>query len=138
MKKTLQTLCAAVLCGLAVLPVVARASWDPPGWKKDPAPEESRSTSPAALSALWGLAFYRTFISPVDGERCPSYPSCSTYAVEAVGRHGFLLGILLTGGRLVAEADEAAFSPRILVNGRWRVYSPVEDDLAFLRGRLAP
>jgi hypothetical protein len=49
-----------------------------------------------------------------------------------------LLGLTLTAGRLVSEADEAAFSPRIHVGGKWRVYAPVEDDLAFLRGRLDP
>jgi hypothetical protein len=55
-----------------------------------------------------------------------------------VGRHGPLLGAALTAGRLIGEADEAAFAPRIRIDGTWRIYSPVEDDLAFLRGRLDP
>jgi hypothetical protein len=74
----------------------------------------------------------------VDGDRCPSSPTCSAYAREAVGEHGFLLGFALTAGRLVAEADEAGFAARVFVGGGWKVYSPVEDDLAFLKGRLDP
>jgi hypothetical protein len=74
----------------------------------------------------------------VDGDRCPSHPTCSEYALEAVRSHGPLLGAVLTGGRLLSESDEAAFSPRILVGGQWKVYAPVENDLAFLRGSPAP
>jgi hypothetical protein len=77
-------------------------------------------------------------VSRVDGDRCPSYPSCSSYALEAVGVHGPVLGCVLTAGRLVGEADEAAFAPRILIDGKWKVYAPVADDLAFLRGRFDP
>lgn len=86
----------------------------------------------------WALHGYRTTVSRVDGDRCPSHPSCSAYAVEAVTGYGPLLGAVLTAGRLVGEADEAGFAPRIFVGGRWKVYSPVADDLAFLRGRLDP
>ena len=136
------SLAAVALATFAALQVctasAAKASWDPPGWRKPPAQEESLPTSPAALPALWSVRFFRGFISPVDGDRCPSYPTCSAYALQAVGEHGFLLGTLLTAGRLVAEADEAAFAARIRLGGSWKVYSPVEDDLAFLRGRLAP
>jgi hypothetical protein len=77
-------------------------------------------------------------VSRIDGDRCPSYPTCSSYALEALREHGPLLGLVLTAGRLVSEADEAAFSPRIYAGGQWKVYAPVEDDLAFLRGRLEP
>lgn len=118
--------------------VPARAGWDPPGWRRPPPAQENLPTNPAAYPAVWGVRFFRAFISPVDGDRCPSYPTCSTYALEALGKHGFLVGTLLTAGRLVAEADEAAFAPRIRVGGEWKVYAPVETDLAFLRGRLEP
>lgn len=126
-------------CSLGALqPSLAVAGWDPPGWRKSPPPAERPAPGPAALPLTWALGFYRATVSAVDGDRCPSYPTCSAYAREALARHGPLLGILLTAGRLVSEADQAAFSPRVLINGRWKVYAPVEDDLAFWKGKLRP
>lgn len=132
--------CGRAVAGLALVACWAfpASAWDPPGWKKPPAREEALVTSPASLLPLWGVRFFRSVISPVDGDRCPSYPTCSSYALQAVGEHGFAVGVALTAGRLIAEADEAAFAPRIRVGGEWKVYAPVDDDLAFLRGRLAP
>lgn len=34
------------------------------------------------------LKFWRFFISPLYGQVCRYYPSCSTYALEAVTTHG--------------------------------------------------
>ncbi len=127
-------LAAAALLAAATAP--ARAGWDPPGWRAAPAAEPAQA-GPAALPVRWAVDAYRATVSRVDGDRCPSHPTCSAYAREAVSRYG-LLGVVLTAGRLVAEADEAAFAPRVFVGGRWKVYAPVEDDLAFLRGGLAP
>jgi len=123
---------------LAALPGAASAGWDPPGWRVESAAPSEGPTNPAVLPLEWALRAYQGTVSRVDGDRCPSYPTCSAYALEAVRRHGLLLGAALTAGRLEAEADEAAFAPRIFVGGRWKVYSPVADDLAFLRGRLDP
>ena len=114
-------------------------AWDPPGWRRAaPPPPRELVDGPAALPLRWAVRAYQSTVSRVDGDRCPSHPSCSAYALEAVGRHGPLLGAALTAGRLIGEADEAAFAPRIRIDGTWRIYSPVEDDLAFLRGRLDP
>lgn len=129
----------ALAAALIVPPVRgAQAAWDPPGWRKTAPASGEGSTSPAALPLLWGVQFFRTVISPVDGDRCPSSPTCSAYALEAVREHGAVLGFALTAGRLVSEADQPAFAPRVLAGGQWKTYAPVADDLAFLRGRLAP
>lgn len=128
----------ALLPCLLLAPAPARPGWDPPGWAAAPPREERGSTNPASVALGWAVQAYRATVSRVDGDRCPSYPTCSAYALEAVGRHGALLGAVLTAGRLLGEADEAAFAPRIFVDGRWRIYAPVDDDLAFLRGRLDP
>ncbi|MBI5445477.1 MAG: membrane protein insertion efficiency factor YidD [Deltaproteobacteria bacterium] len=130
----------ALVAALALTPLgpAARAAWDPPGWRRPPKVTAEETVSHAALPLAWAVDLYRVFVSPVDGDRCPSSPTCSAYAGEAVREHGFLLGFALTAGRLVSEADQAAFGPRVLVGGRWKVYAPVSDDLAFLKGRLEP
>ncbi len=127
----------AALAG-ALPPPASAGTWAPKGWARSAPDPGPGPTNPASLPLGWALRFYRATVSRVDGDRCPSYPSCSAYAVQAVREHGPLLGFLLTAGRLVSEADEAAFAPRIRVGGRWKVYSPVDDDLAFLRGPLDP
>lgn len=44
---------------------------------------------------------YRIFISPILGGRCRFYPSCSEYALQALDRYGFFVGVILSIFRLV-------------------------------------
>jgi putative membrane protein insertion efficiency factor len=46
------------------------------------------------------LKAYRAVISPLYGQVCRYYPSCSAYALEAVTRHGAVKGSVLTVRRL--------------------------------------
>jgi uncharacterized protein len=46
------------------------------------------------------LRVYRTFISPLYGQVCRYYPSCSAYALEAVTVHGSVRGSWLAVRRL--------------------------------------
>ena len=53
-------------------------------------------------NALVGLIiFYRKTISPLYGNVCRYYPSCSTYGLEAVRVHGAGKGSLLTAWRIL-------------------------------------
>jgi uncharacterized protein len=47
------------------------------------------------------IKFYQFFISPLAGQHCRFYPSCSAYAVEAVQKHGSLKGSLLAAKRIL-------------------------------------
>ena len=44
---------------------------------------------------------YQFFISPVLGSHCRFYPSCSNYSLEALQRHGVIIGCYLTLRRLL-------------------------------------
>jgi putative membrane protein insertion efficiency factor len=43
-------------------------------------------------AAVAALIAYRTAISPLYGEVCRYYPSCSAYAMHAIAQHGAVLG----------------------------------------------
>ncbi|WP_425490560.1 membrane protein insertion efficiency factor YidD [Dyella nitratireducens] len=47
------------------------------------------------------LNLYKRFVSPLLGQRCRFYPSCSDYARIAVSRFGPWRGGLLAGWRIV-------------------------------------
>ncbi|MBW1981611.1 MAG: membrane protein insertion efficiency factor YidD [Deltaproteobacteria bacterium] len=71
------------------------------------------------------VRFFQKVISPVDGNRCPSYPTCSAYSRQAFEKHGFLLGTLMTVDRLYHEASEEEYAPMVVVHGVRRIYDPL-------------
>jgi len=56
-------------------------------------------------SALW--KFYQSSIGMADGDRCPMSPSCSAYAEQAIRKHGWLAGWMMTFDRFGHEGTEA-------------------------------
>jgi uncharacterized protein len=81
-------------------PAAAQAAGGPaavPAASARPAPR----LSPAARVLALLLTGYRRFISPLLGPRCRFYPSCSAYALEAVGAHGAARGSWLALRRLL-------------------------------------
>ena len=53
---------------------------------------------PAAIAVI---RVYQRVLSPLLGPRCKYYPSCSEYAVQAIGRYGILRGAVLSAWRLL-------------------------------------
>jgi putative membrane protein insertion efficiency factor len=47
------------------------------------------------------IRVYQLFVSPLMAPSCRYYPTCSGYALEALGRHGALLGMWLSLRRLL-------------------------------------
>jgi hypothetical protein len=58
----------------------------------------SRGVSSGVICAA--IRAYQLAISPLLGARCRYYPSCSQYALDAVGQHGSLRGSWLAIRRL--------------------------------------
>jgi len=50
---------------------------------------------------LFMLRGYKKWISPMLGERCRFYPSCSEYTYEAIEKYGPLKGVALGAYRLL-------------------------------------
>jgi len=77
----------------------------------------------------WLVGIYRDNISPVDGDRCPSIPSCSSYSLQAMKKHGFFIGWMMTVDRLIHEGEEETrVSPVVYSDGQWKIFDPVENN----------
>jgi len=107
--------------------------WEEP-WGKQifsrgaPGKEPNRQISPGQRAAEGLVGFFKVYISPVDGDRCPAYPTCSQYSLEAIRKHGFWVGSVLTFDRLIHESDEIRIVPAIKVYDSYRYYDPVENN----------
>ena len=76
----------------------------------------------------WFASFFAEHISAVDGDRCPSDPTCSSYSAQAFKKHGFFVGWAMTVDRLIHEGDEGSVSPVVRRNGQFKVLDPVENN----------
>jgi len=74
------------------------------------------------------ILFFKRYISIIDGNRCPMYPSCSTYALLCLKKHGALLGWLMAFDRLLHEPDEIFLSKLVCDKENCYSYDPVENN----------
>lgn len=86
------------------------------------------SASVAATPFLWLLSFYQKTIGPAVSGRCPMHPTCSRYSVEAIHKHGPVMGIIMTADRIIHELDEQQYAPLARVGDRYRFADPVRDN----------
>ncbi len=86
------------------------------------------SDSIAATPFLWLLGFYQHVIGPVNSGRCPMYPTCSQFSVQAIKKHGPVVGIVMTADRLIHELDEQKVAPLMKVGSRYRFEDTVADN----------
>jgi hypothetical protein len=47
------------------------------------------------------ILFYKKYLSPIKYTKCPYFPSCSSYGLEAIEKHGAFWGGLLTIWRIL-------------------------------------
>ncbi len=103
------------------------APWDynNPGSDREVTPAQETDASFCGYFLMQAIRFYQQYVSPVIGDRCQMYPSCSSYAVEAIKKHGCLIGSVMTSDRLIHEANETDHAPVIEKEGDYRYYDPV-------------
>ncbi|MFH1139910.1 MAG: membrane protein insertion efficiency factor YidD [Pseudomonadota bacterium] len=82
--------------------------------------------SPGPVGALVRLYQdrLRTFRSPES--ECPSHPSCSAYTLQALEKHGTLMGVFMFVDRLWRETRTAGTPPFVYAGGRKLHFDPLE------------
>jgi putative membrane protein insertion efficiency factor len=63
-------------------------------------PSHTQKTPLLAWPAIGVVRMYQLFVSPLLGQNCRFYPSCSCYAHEALKTHGLAKGSLLAIKRI--------------------------------------
>ena len=128
-----------ILLSILLVESDKKGGWAEEGRWTDPWQEESffargkarheeKETSASQRVGQGLIRVFQIYISPVDGDRCPSYPTCSQYALEAIRKHGAIVGLVMGFGRLIHESDEIHRVPQIRVNNSYRYYDPVENN----------
>jgi hypothetical protein len=100
----------ALAAALAGAPVPPEPPFDAPG---RPLTAEMREVPMSTARVDEAPYAYRAYqlLSRFDGPRCPHRPSCSAYALQAVRRHGVVLGAFATVGRLLRGRRSSALRP---------------------------
>lgn len=118
------------ICGIIILlsvlmttPVIAD-NWGP--WKVSKTIVKPDSANNSALQTA--VKLFQKYISPVDGQRCAMYPTCSAYSLQALRKHGSLMGAFLTVDRLYHEGDPIEQQHPINKFGYIRFYDPLENN----------
>jgi hypothetical protein len=101
--------------------------WDFAAREMKRAGSSNELSLPASL-LKGGFIVFSKYISPIDGDRCNMYPTCAAYSREAVEKHGFIGGLLLTVDRLIHESNEIDTAPRIIKWDRLRYLDPVSNN----------
>jgi putative component of membrane protein insertase Oxa1/YidC/SpoIIIJ protein YidD len=115
------------------LKIVHGDSFDPWSFKQSnsdavPGSKSSRELSPAAWTLNKGIHFFREYVSSVDGDRCVMHPSCSSYSINAIEKHGFIIGYIMTVDRLIHENDEMDIAEVIKIGETTRYHDSVENN----------
>ncbi len=92
-----------------------------------PAPSVGLRTGHTTQVVLLGaVGFYQDHLSALKGFKCPSWPSCSGFALRSLRSRGAIQGTLMTLDRLFIREHlgMGAFYPLVRVDGVVRYYDP--------------
>lgn len=87
--------------------------------------------SPQSNIVELGFKFYSNYLSKVDGARCEHRPTCSRYALEAVRKHGTVVGSWMTIDRLLRANRSSSLKVLPVIKyyeGRPYFADPVEEN----------
>jgi len=116
---------------LFATPALASEPWD---WSPKPSPAATARGAQDDFHLLkQGVRFFQRYISVVDGDRCPMYPTCSAYSLSALEKHGPMMGTFMTVDRLFHETDPQEHRHPMMKYGRRRFYDPLENNDFWLK-----
>jgi len=111
-------LAGVLISGIIAVPTAAVAGPAPGG-----TPQDNDASSPLVDVPI---RFFQEIISPVDGPRCHSYPTCSAYARQSMAAHGAFMGWIMTCDRLMRDGrDDNHLLPRIRIGNHDYADDPV-------------
>jgi len=118
------TIRASICAALIVVLILASGGFARAG---DTMTDPAAAKPPQEREAPFALRLFQKYISGIDGDRCSMYPSCSHYSAQAINRHGWVKGWIMTCDRLMrCGRDETHVSPPIMVKGRQHTYDPLD------------
>ena len=80
------------------------------------------------------IRWWQTYLSGADGHRCPMTPSCSSYALQAMQRHGSIKGWIMTCDRLMrCGRDELKRTPPVMTRNGIRCPDPIDNNDFWMR-----
>lgn len=125
-------LCGSVLPLVPVLPVLILFTLAAAGCAgRSAAPPASGAAGIAGRQSLLHTV-YQGPLNHLAGVRrghCPMFPSCSEYSRQAIQKHGFWIGWIMSCDRLMRCArDELHLAPAIHVRGTVKCYDPVSEN----------
>jgi putative membrane protein insertion efficiency factor len=94
----------------------------------DNSSKQEKSVDVSSRILIRGIKVYQKYISPIRGGQCPMYPSCSEYSIQAIKKHGFFIGIVMTADRFIHELDESDYAPLVKKGEYFRFLDPVENN----------
>lgn len=88
-------------------------------------PDGPETVGPERLFLSILMRTYKSVVSPVGGQRCAMYPSCSGYAQEAINESGAFVGVMIACDRLLRCGNDLHFYRLIRRDGRTLRRDPV-------------
>jgi putative component of membrane protein insertase Oxa1/YidC/SpoIIIJ protein YidD len=91
--------------------------WDPEDvlLPRQEAPVPTGPSGLTSAAALWLIHKYQTGVSTHSIQRCPFHISCSNFALEAIKRHGFLVGLCMFVDRNLYRENPGAYAAYDLI-----------------------
>ena len=86
-------------------------------------------TSCIRIAFLESIKFYQQWISPIRGDRCGFRPSCSRFGYTAVTTEGPVMGLMLTGDRLIRCNIWKEPGPDYFLLPNGRLFDPLSKNL---------
>lgn len=115
-----------------LLPLTASATeatdWQPWDERMDVQHHQHAPEASQLNPLVLGVRFFQRYISVVDSPRCPMYPTCSAYALQAMDKHGPWIGMFMTVDRILHETNPLEQTQPLTGYERLRYYDPVSNN----------